>query len=187
MPPARKVAVVAYMDARLDPARLLGLEEGDAHVIRNAGGVASDDAIRSLALSQRLLGTEEIILMHHSDCGMLTFSVDEVKGQIEADIGIRPPFALQTFADSTTTCVSHRRASRPVRSSRSATRCAAPSISYAGSSQATSPVCSSRSRTRCAVLSLTHSAARSTARRASSADSQMLNETMPPLSSSPIS
>ena len=82
LPPAKKVAVLACMDARLDPARVLGLEEGDAHVIRNAGGVVSDDAIRSLAISQRLLGTEEIILIHHTDCGMLTFTDDEVKAQI---------------------------------------------------------------------------------------------------------
>src|SRR5215467_14664370 len=99
MPPRKKVAVVACMDARLDPARALGLEEGDAHVIRNAGGVVSDDAIRSLAISQRLLGTEEIILIHHTDCGMLTFSDDEVKGQIHADTGIRPAFALEAFGD----------------------------------------------------------------------------------------
>jgi len=78
MPPAKRVAVVACMDARLDPARALGLDEGDAHVIRNAGGVVTDDAIRSLAISQRLLGTTEIILIHHADCGMLTFSDDEV-------------------------------------------------------------------------------------------------------------
>src|SRR5260221_3011800 len=76
LPPARKTAVLACMDARLDPARILGLEEGDAHVIRNAGGVVSDDAIRSLAISQNLLGTEEIILIHHTDCGMLTFTDD---------------------------------------------------------------------------------------------------------------
>jgi carbonic anhydrase len=87
------------MDARLDPARALGLEEGDAHVIRNAGGVVTDDAIRSLAISQRLLGTNEIILIHHTDCGMLTFSDDEVKAQIEHDTGIRPPFALESFKD----------------------------------------------------------------------------------------
>jgi carbonic anhydrase len=99
MPPAKQVAVVACMDARLDPARVLGLEEGDAHVIRNAGGVVTDDAIRSLAISQRLLGTKEIILIHHTDCGMLTFSDDEVKTQIEHDTGIRPPFALESFAD----------------------------------------------------------------------------------------
>src|SRR5436305_14821889 len=85
LPPATRVAVLACMDARLDPARVLGLEEGDAHVIRNAGGVVTDDAIRSLAISQRLLGTEEIILIHHSDCGMLTFTDDEVKAQIAED------------------------------------------------------------------------------------------------------
>jgi carbonic anhydrase len=99
LPPAKRVAVVACMDARLDPARVLGLEEGDAHVIRNAGGVVTDDAIRSLAISQRLLGTEEIILIHHTDCGMLTFSDDEVKAQIVEDTGIRPHFALESFAD----------------------------------------------------------------------------------------
>ena len=99
LPPGRKVAVVACMDARLDPAKALGLEEGDAHVIRNAGGVVSDDALRSLVISQRLLGTEEIILIHHTDCGMLTFSDDEVKAAIEADTGIRPSFALEAFAD----------------------------------------------------------------------------------------
>src|SRR4030081_1206962 len=99
MPPAKKVAVLACMDARLDVAKILGLEEGDAHVIRNAGGVVTDDAIRSLVISQRLLGTEEIILIHHTDCGMLTFTDDEVKGQIERDTGIRPPFALEAFPD----------------------------------------------------------------------------------------
>ena len=100
MPPAAKVAVVACMDARLDPARALGLEEGDAHVIRNAGGVVSEDAIRSLTISQRLLGTREIVLIHHTDCGMLTFSDDQVKAQIEADTGIRPSFALEAFPDA---------------------------------------------------------------------------------------
>ena len=99
MPPGQGVAVVACMDARLDPARALGLEEGDAHVIRNAGGVISDDAIRSLAISQRLLGTTEVILIHHTDCGMLTFTDDDVKRQIEQDTGIRPPFALEAFSD----------------------------------------------------------------------------------------
>jgi carbonic anhydrase len=93
------VAVVACMDARLDPQAILGLASGDAHVIRNAGGVVSDDVIRSLAISQRLLGTSEIILVHHTDCGMLTFRDDEVKDQIAADTGIRPPFALEAFAD----------------------------------------------------------------------------------------
>jgi carbonic anhydrase len=99
LPPAKKVAVVACMDARLDPARVLGLEEGDAHVIRNAGGVISDDAIRSLTISQRLLGTEEIVLIHHTDCGMLTFHDDEVKDQITKETGIRPAFALEAFGD----------------------------------------------------------------------------------------
>src|SRR5436190_1990017 len=97
MPPAAKIAVVACMDARLDPARALGLEEGDAHVIRNAGGVVSEDAIRSLTISQRLLGTEEIVLIHHTDCGMLTFTDGAVKDQIEADTGLRPSFALEAF------------------------------------------------------------------------------------------
>src|ERR1700755_231987 len=99
LPPARKLAVLACMDARLDVHKILGLEEGDAHVIRNAGGVATDDAIRSLTISQRLLGTTEIILIHHTDCGMLTFKDDAVKAQIEADTGIRPPFALEAFTD----------------------------------------------------------------------------------------
>src|SRR2546423_8654403 len=87
------------MDARLHVSKILGLKEGDAHVFRNAGGVVTDDAIRSLAISQRLLGTEEVILIHHSDCGMLTFTDDQVKAQIEADTGIRPPFALEAFPD----------------------------------------------------------------------------------------
>jgi carbonic anhydrase len=99
MPPAKRVAVVACMDARLNIYGLLGLGEGDAHVIRNAGGVVTDDVIRSLAISQRLLGTTEIILIHHTDCGMLTFTDDELKTQIKADTGIRPPFALEAFAD----------------------------------------------------------------------------------------
>jgi carbonic anhydrase len=99
MPPAKHVAVVACMDARLNPQGLLGLSEGDAHVIRNAGGVVTEDVVRSLALSQRLLGTREIILIHHTDCGMLTFKDDDVKAQIEADTGIRPNFALEAFPD----------------------------------------------------------------------------------------
>jgi carbonic anhydrase len=99
MPPARRVAVVACMDARLDVYRLLGLELGDAHVIRNAGGVVTEDAIRSLVISQRLLGTREIVLIHHTDCGMLTFEDDDVKRQIEADVGVRPSFALEAFPD----------------------------------------------------------------------------------------
>ena len=99
LPPARKLAVVACMDARLDPHQVLGLEEGDAHVIRNAGGVISDDAIRSLVISQRLLGTREIALIHHTDCGMLTFRDDDVKDAIEADTGLRPAFSLEAFGD----------------------------------------------------------------------------------------
>ena len=99
MPPAKHTAVVACMDARLNPYGVLGLSEGDSHVIRNAGGVVTEDVIRSLAISQRLLGTNEIILIHHTDCGMLTFHDDEVKAQIEADTGIRPPFALEAFGD----------------------------------------------------------------------------------------
>src|SRR5271170_3180383 len=97
LPPAKKVAVLACMDARLDPAKALGLREGDAHVIRNAGGVASDDALRSLVISQRLLGTTEIILIHHTNCGMETFTDDDVKDQILADTGLRPSFALEAF------------------------------------------------------------------------------------------
>jgi carbonic anhydrase len=99
LPPASGVAVVACMDARLNPYGVLGLSEGDAHVIRNAGGVVTDDVIRSLTISQRLLGTTEIILIHHTGCGMLTFHDDDVKAQIEADTGIRPPFALEAFPD----------------------------------------------------------------------------------------
>jgi len=100
MPPAKKLFVLACMDARLQVSKILGLKEGDAHVFRNAGGVATMDAIRSLTISQRLLGTEEVILIHHTDCGMLTFKDDAVKAQIEADTGIRPPFALEAFADA---------------------------------------------------------------------------------------
>jgi carbonic anhydrase len=99
LPPARGVAVVACMDARLNVYGMLGLQEGDAHVIRNAGGVITDDEIRSLAISQRLLGTREIILIHHTDCGMLTFTDDEVKQQIQEDVGIKPEFALEAFSD----------------------------------------------------------------------------------------
>ncbi len=99
LPPGCKLAVLACMDARLDPHRILGLQEGDAHVIRNAGGVVSDDAIRSLVISQRLLDTRAIILIHHTDCGMLTFRDDAVKDSIEADTGLRPSFALEAFGD----------------------------------------------------------------------------------------
>lgn len=99
MPPARRVAVVACMDARLDVYRILGLDLGEVHVIRNAGGVISDDVVRSLVISQRLLGTREIVLIHHTDCGMLTFRDDEVRLAIEGETGIRPPFALEAFSD----------------------------------------------------------------------------------------
>jgi carbonic anhydrase len=99
LPPGRKTAVVACMDARLNVYGALGLKEGDAHVIRNAGGVVTDDAIRSLAISQRLLGTEEIILIHHTDCGMLTFHDDDFKASIEQDTGIRPAWAAEAFSD----------------------------------------------------------------------------------------
>src|SRR3979490_3267219 len=97
LPPSKHVAVVACMDARLDVYRMLGLGDGEAHVIRNAGGVVTADEIRSLAISQRLLGTREIVLIHHTDCGMLTFTDDQVKAQIEADTGIRPPVAREAF------------------------------------------------------------------------------------------
>jgi len=99
LPPAKKLAVVACMDARLDVHKILGIQEGDAHVIRNAGGAVTDDAIRSLAISQRLLGTMEIILIHHTDCGMLTFKDDDLRKQIEKETGVRPTFALEAFAD----------------------------------------------------------------------------------------
>ena len=100
LPPAKRLAVVACMDARLDPNALLGLEEGDAHVIRNAGGVITDDEIRSLAISQRLLGTEEIVLIHHTDCGMTTFSDDAFRRQIQDEVGIRPEWAAEAFPDA---------------------------------------------------------------------------------------
>ena len=99
LPPARKVAVVACMDARLNPYGVLGLTEGDAHVIRNAGGVITAGQLRSLAISQRLLGTEEIILIHHTDCGMLTFTDDSFRGDIQADTGIKPAWSPESFTD----------------------------------------------------------------------------------------
>src|SRR4051812_48725232 len=99
LPPARKLAVVACMDARIVVSRILGLEEGDAHVIRNAGGVVTDDEIRSLSISQRLLGTTEIILIHHTDCGMLTFTDDEFKRSVQDDTGIKPEWAAEAFSD----------------------------------------------------------------------------------------
>jgi carbonic anhydrase len=99
LPPARGLAVVACMDARLNVHELLGLATGDAHVIRNAGGVVTDDEIRSLAISQRLLGTTEIMLIHHTDCGMLTFTDDEFRRQVEEDTGVRPEWAAESFPD----------------------------------------------------------------------------------------
>lgn len=99
LPPAKHIAVVACMDARLNVYGILGLTEGEAHVIRNAGGVITDDEIRSLAISQRLLGTREIILIHHTDCGMLTFTDDEFKKSIQDEVGIKPPWAAEAFPD----------------------------------------------------------------------------------------
>lgn len=99
VPPGKRVAVVACMDARLNVYGMLGLEEGEAHVIRNAGGVVTEDVIRSLTISQRFLGTREIVLIHHTDCGMLTFSDDEAREQIQRETGIKPEFALEAFAD----------------------------------------------------------------------------------------
>lgn len=99
LPPAKKVAVLACMDARLDVYRALGLGEGEAHVIRNAGGVVTADEIRSLAISQRLLGTEEIILIHHTDCGMLTFTDDEFTAAIQQDVGVKPEWSPESFGD----------------------------------------------------------------------------------------
>ncbi len=99
LPPAKGVAVLACMDARLNVYGMLGLQEGDAHVIRNAGGVVTDDQIRSLAISQRLLGTEEIVLIHHTGCGMLTFTDDEFKRSIQDETGIKPSWSAETFGD----------------------------------------------------------------------------------------
>jgi carbonic anhydrase len=99
LPPANKIAVLACMDARLNVYGALGLKEGESHVIRNAGGVVTDDEIRSLAISQRLLGTEEIILIHHTDCGMLTFTDDEFKASIQDETGIKPEWAAESFTD----------------------------------------------------------------------------------------
>lgn len=100
MPPKRKVAVLTCMDARLDPAKFLGLEEGDAHVIRNAGGRASDDAIRSLTISHELLGTREFVVIHHSDCGMLTFTNEQLREKLENDVGAdASDFDFLPFAD----------------------------------------------------------------------------------------
>jgi carbonic anhydrase len=99
LPPAKQIAIVACMDARLNPYGLLGLSEGDAHVIRNAGGVITADELRSLAISQRLLNTQEIILIHHTDCGMLTFTDDGFKASIQDEVGIKPTWAAEAFTD----------------------------------------------------------------------------------------
>jgi carbonic anhydrase len=99
LPPAKGVAIIACMDARLNVYGLLGLSEGDAHVIRNAGGVVTDDEIRSLAISQRLLGTKEIILLHHTDCGMLTFADDDFRRQVQEETGVKPEWAAEAFDD----------------------------------------------------------------------------------------
>jgi carbonic anhydrase len=99
LPPGKRTAVVACMDARLNVYGLLGLSEGDSHVVRNAGGVVTEDVIRSLAISQRLLGTEEIILIHHTDCGMLTFADDGFRKDVEKETGVRPPWAAEAFDD----------------------------------------------------------------------------------------
>ncbi|MEV5714612.1 carbonic anhydrase [Amycolatopsis mediterranei] len=99
LPPAKHVAVLACMDARINVYGVLGLNEGEAHVIRNAGGVVTEDEIRSLAISQRLLGTEEIILIHHTDCGMLTFTDDGFKKSIQEDVGVKPAWAAEAFTD----------------------------------------------------------------------------------------
>ena len=99
MPPAKKLAAVVCMDARLETGALLALVEGDAHVIRNAGGVVTEDVSRSLTISQRLLGTREIMLIHHTDCGMLTFRDDDLTQQILEETGMKPPFALESFSD----------------------------------------------------------------------------------------
>ena len=97
--PAKKVTVLACMDARVIPTRILGLEEGDAHVIRNAGGVVTDDAIRSIAISQHMLGTEEIVLLHHTGCGMLGFTDDELRQRLKEDAGQEPSWPVHTFSD----------------------------------------------------------------------------------------
>jgi carbonic anhydrase len=124
IPPSRPVAVVACMDARLNPYALLGLQEGDAHVVRNAGGVITDDEIRSLTISQRLAGTEEIMLIHHSDCGMLTFTDDDLRRQIQLETGVKPSGRRRRSTTWTKTCVSRSRASRQAPSSRGRTRSA---------------------------------------------------------------
>ena len=99
MPPGRKLAVIACMDARLNPYGVLGLEEGQAHVIRNAGGVVTDDVIRSLAISQRKLGTREVMLIHHTDCGMQKITDDGFRAELQESTGTAPSFAIESFGD----------------------------------------------------------------------------------------
>lgn len=99
LPPAKHIAVLACMDARINVYAALGIQEGESHVIRNVGGVVTEDEIRSLAISQRLLGTKEIILIHHTDCGMLTFTDDEFKAGIHAEVGVKPAWAAEAFSD----------------------------------------------------------------------------------------
>ena|SRR5215212_8495354 len=128
MPPGKHIAVVTCMDARLSPHVMLGLQEGDAHVIRNAGGVITDDEIRSLVISQRLLGTREIMVIQHTDCGMLTFSDDELKQQIHEEVGMKPTSPWSLSPTSTRTCASPSPASRAARSSPTRRACAALSM-----------------------------------------------------------
>ncbi|WP_431472921.1 beta-class carbonic anhydrase [Ornithinimicrobium sp. W1665] len=127
LPPSKHVAVLACMDARLDVYRALGLAEGEAHVIRNAGGVVTEDEIRSLAISQRLLGTTEVILIHHTDCGMLTFTDDEFKESIRAETGLRPPWAAEASQTWRRMSASHWRGSATTPSSPTRSRFAASS------------------------------------------------------------
>ena len=123
LPPAKKVAIVACMDARLNPYPILGLSIGDAHVIRNAGGVITDDEIRSLAISQHLLGTEEVMLIHHTDCGMLTFNDAEFEQKLEEETGRRPEWSPRSFPDLETTSATLSSASRKAPSSPRRMRC----------------------------------------------------------------
>ncbi len=136
IPPSKQVAVIACMDARLNVYSILGLGDGEAHVIRNAGGVVTDDEIRSLAISQRLLGTKEIILIHHTECGMLTFTDDQFKRSIQDDTGIKPTWAAEAFWTWTRTCASRSAGSRPVRSCRTRTRSEASSSTWRPASSA---------------------------------------------------
>lgn len=126
--PAKKLAVLTCMDARLNIEAMLGLHEGDAHVIRNAGGIVADDAIRSLIISQRLLGTQEVVLIQHTDCGMMTFREDELKKQIEDETGDRLPFALGAFSDLDENVRQSITTLKSVRSSRTRRTCAASSM-----------------------------------------------------------